>query len=53
MVCHPTSTPEGWRRVDDDAGHAEPAVKQVLRDGAAERVSERIGGSGSERMRRS
>ena len=40
MVCHPTSTPEVGAGSDDDAGHAEPAVKQVLRDGATERVSD-------------
>ena len=32
-------SPRGRRGVDDDAGPAEPAVKQVLREGAAERVS--------------
>jgi hypothetical protein len=37
----PSDQHAGSRRgVDDDAGHGEPAVKQVLRDGATERVSD-------------
>ena len=38
MVAHPTSTPEVG--AGSIAGHPEPEVKQVLRDGAAERVSD-------------